>query len=197
MTDALNQRLHHDAIDDGAPTVTGARGHGIAVGDLILTHHNDASIPLRSTENASAEQSPVRNGQRWHVTHINSDNNRLIARRLESSLVPSGSSLVVIDVPSALWGWRRLGNVATRTARSHGRRRRARNQSWQSARADRIVSAGIARGARSEPGVAAAARIEPAPAEIGPTEPAEIEVATRVISAAGVVTGEAHVAAAG
>jgi conjugative relaxase-like TrwC/TraI family protein len=83
MTDALNQRLHHDAIDDGAPTVTGARGHGIAVGDLILTHHNDASIPLRSTENASAEQSPVRNGQRWLVTHINPDNNRVIARRLD------------------------------------------------------------------------------------------------------------------
>ena len=83
MTDALNERLHHDTIDPAAPTVTGARGHRIAVGDLILTRHNEASIPLRNTDNPAAEQSPVRNGQRWHVTHINPDNNRLIARRLD------------------------------------------------------------------------------------------------------------------
>jgi conjugative relaxase-like TrwC/TraI family protein len=83
MTDALNARLHHDTIDADAPTVTGARGHRIAIGDLILTRHNDATIPLRNTDNPAAEQSPVRNGQRWHVTHINSDNNRLIARRLD------------------------------------------------------------------------------------------------------------------
>jgi hypothetical protein len=59
-----------------------------------------------------------------------------------------------------------------------------------------------------EPGIAAAARVEPTPAKIGPTkveattgigptEPAEIEIATRVITAAGVVAGEAYVAAAG
>ena len=83
MADALNQHLHHDTITADAPTVGGARGHHIAVGDLILTRQNDATIPLRNTENASAEQSPVRNGQRWHVTHINPDNNRLIARRLD------------------------------------------------------------------------------------------------------------------
>ena len=48
-----------------------------------------------------------------------------------------------------------------------------------------------------EPGVAAAARVEPTPAKIGPTEPAEIEIATSVITSAGVVAGEAYVAAAG
>jgi len=82
MTDALNQRLHHDTVDPDAPTVTGARGHRIAVGDLILTRYNDATVPLRNTEPALAEHSPVRNGQRWHVTHVNPDNNRIIARRL-------------------------------------------------------------------------------------------------------------------
>jgi conjugative relaxase-like TrwC/TraI family protein len=83
MADALNQRLHHDTITADAPAVTGARGHRIAVGDLILTRHNDASIALRNADDPAAEQSPVRNGQRWRVTRINQDNNRIIARRLD------------------------------------------------------------------------------------------------------------------
>jgi AAA domain/TrwC relaxase len=49
MVDALNQRLHRDTIAAKAPTVTGARGHHIAIGDFILTRYNDASIPLRNT----------------------------------------------------------------------------------------------------------------------------------------------------
>jgi conjugative relaxase-like TrwC/TraI family protein len=85
MADALNQRLHHDTIATDAPTVTAARGHRIAVGDLILTRHNDASIPLRNTDDPAAENAPVRNGQRWCVTHINPDNNRIIARRLDDN----------------------------------------------------------------------------------------------------------------
>jgi conjugative relaxase-like TrwC/TraI family protein len=85
MADALNQRLHRDTIAAEAPTVTGARGHHIAVGDVIRTRYNDVSIPLRNTDNPAAEQSPVRNGQRWQVTRINPDNNRLIARRLDDN----------------------------------------------------------------------------------------------------------------
>jgi conjugative relaxase-like TrwC/TraI family protein len=85
MADALNQRLHHDTIDPDAPTVTGARGHRIAVGDLILTRRNDATIALRNTDNPAAEQNPVRNGQRWHVTHINPVTKRLAARRLDDN----------------------------------------------------------------------------------------------------------------
>ena len=85
MTDALNQRLHHDTIPADAPTVIGARGHRIGVGDIILTRHNDATIPLRNIDNALAEQSPVRNGQRWQVTHINLNNNGLAARRLDDN----------------------------------------------------------------------------------------------------------------
>jgi conjugative relaxase-like TrwC/TraI family protein len=85
MADALNQRIHHETIAADTPTVTAARGHAVAVGDLILTRHNDASIPLRNTDDPAAEQSPVRNGQRWRVTRINPDNNRLIARRLDDN----------------------------------------------------------------------------------------------------------------
>jgi ATP-dependent exoDNAse (exonuclease V) alpha subunit len=93
MTDALNRRLHHDTIASGAPTVTGVRGHQIAVGDLILTRRNDASIPLRHTEQPGTEQSPVRNGQRWQVTHINPRTDGLAARRLDDNalgLFPGG-----------------------------------------------------------------------------------------------------------
>jgi hypothetical protein len=50
MTDALNQAT----VDPDAATVTGARGHRIAVGDLILTHHNDASIALHNPDNPAA-----------------------------------------------------------------------------------------------------------------------------------------------
>jgi conjugative relaxase-like TrwC/TraI family protein len=81
--DALNQRLHYDTTSRDAVTVSGARGHRIAVGDLILTRRNDASIPLRGLDGHAVEDSPVRNGQRWEVTHINPDRNRLIARRLD------------------------------------------------------------------------------------------------------------------
>jgi hypothetical protein len=83
MADALNRRLHHDTIPAAAPTVAAARGHRVAAGDLIITRHNDASIPLRNTDRPAAAESPVRNGQRWQVTHINPEKNRLIARRLD------------------------------------------------------------------------------------------------------------------
>jgi conjugative relaxase-like TrwC/TraI family protein len=83
MADALNQRIHHDTVAADEPTVAGARGHRIGVGDLILTRRNDATIPLRNTNDPATEHSSVRNGQRWHVTHINPANNRLIARRLD------------------------------------------------------------------------------------------------------------------
>jgi hypothetical protein len=83
MADALNQRLHHDTVDADTPTVASARGHSIAVGDLIITRRNDPTIELRNTNHPAAEQIPVRNGNRWRVTAINSDNGRLAARRLD------------------------------------------------------------------------------------------------------------------
>jgi hypothetical protein len=65
IADALNQRLHHDTVAADAPTVTGARGQRIAVGDLIISRRNDTSIPLRNVNDPVAEQNPVRNGNRW------------------------------------------------------------------------------------------------------------------------------------
>jgi conjugative relaxase-like TrwC/TraI family protein len=92
MANALNQRIHDDTIAADVPTVTGVRGHRIAVGDLILTRHNDASIPLRNNDNPAAERSPVRNGQRWRVTHVNPDNNRVIGRRLDDNTLGAFTS---------------------------------------------------------------------------------------------------------
>ena len=85
MADALNQRLHHDTIAAGAPTVTAARGHAIAVGDVILTRHNDPSIALRNTDDPAAEQSPVRNGQRWRVIQSIPTTTGCIACRLDDN----------------------------------------------------------------------------------------------------------------
>jgi conjugative relaxase-like TrwC/TraI family protein len=87
MADALNKRIHLDTVAADAPRMTGARGQRIAVGDLILTRHNDASIPLRNIDDAAAENAPVRNGHRWQVTAINGENNRLVARRLHDNTV--------------------------------------------------------------------------------------------------------------
>jgi hypothetical protein len=58
MVDALNQRLHHDTVAPGLPTVAGARGQRIAVGDLIISCQNDTSIPLRNSDEPAAENRP-------------------------------------------------------------------------------------------------------------------------------------------
>jgi hypothetical protein len=83
MADALNQRLHYDTINTDAPTVGGARGHRIAVGDLIISRQNDTTIALRNTTDQAAERSPVRNGNRWRVAAIDATANRLAAERLD------------------------------------------------------------------------------------------------------------------
>ncbi|WP_269766542.1 AAA family ATPase [Mycobacterium intracellulare] len=47
MADALNRRIHDESIDAQAPTVTAARGHRIAKGDVIISRRNDPAIPGR------------------------------------------------------------------------------------------------------------------------------------------------------
>ncbi|MCV7229442.1 MobF family relaxase [Mycolicibacterium komossense] len=85
MADALNRRLHHESVAAGAATVAGARGHQLAVGDLILTRQNDASIPLRYRDNQSVEPGPVRNGQRWQVEKVHTGHQQVLARRLDDN----------------------------------------------------------------------------------------------------------------
>lgn len=85
MADALNWRLHHEAVAADAATVVGARGHRLAAGDLVLTRQNDASIPLRYCDGQSVEPGPVRNAQRWLVEKVHAGHQQVLARRLDDN----------------------------------------------------------------------------------------------------------------
>ena len=61
----------------------GARGHRIGGGDLIITRRNNHTIELRNISDPAAEQNPVRNGNRWRVTGIDTQAQRVAAERLD------------------------------------------------------------------------------------------------------------------
>lgn len=82
VADPLNERIHRDRIDADAPTVTAARGHRIAAGDLIVTRDSDPTIAMRPAHAGQPQPAQVRNGNRWEVLEVDTDNNRLAARRI-------------------------------------------------------------------------------------------------------------------
>ncbi len=67
VCDALNRRIHGDTITADAPIVTAARGHRVAVGDVILSRRNEPAIPVHDATDFAQTADPVRNGQRWRV----------------------------------------------------------------------------------------------------------------------------------
>jgi ATP-dependent exoDNAse (exonuclease V) alpha subunit len=82
MRDAINRRVHDESIAADAPTVTAARGHRIAVGNLIISRRNDPTVTIyEATQNVPAAD-PVRNGNRWRVIAVDTEHNRIAARRL-------------------------------------------------------------------------------------------------------------------
>jgi conjugative relaxase-like TrwC/TraI family protein len=82
MADALNRRLHHTLAADG-PTANAARDQTIRVGDLIISRHNDARIPVLAASGADRDHpEQVRNGNRWRVAGIDQVTNRIAAERL-------------------------------------------------------------------------------------------------------------------
>ncbi|WP_151834971.1 MobF family relaxase [Mycobacterium avium] len=84
MADALNTRIHDDAIPSAAPTVTAARGHRVAKGDVIISRRNEAAIAVYDAADINAPAAdPVRNGQRWHVLAVDPHHDRIAARRLD------------------------------------------------------------------------------------------------------------------
>ena len=83
MADALNRRLHNNRIDRNAPSVSGAQGQRLSVGDLIVSRRNDPTIAFHhSTPNGESLPS-VRNGNRWRVVAVDVKTNRVAAERLD------------------------------------------------------------------------------------------------------------------
>jgi conjugative relaxase-like TrwC/TraI family protein len=82
VADALNLRIHNDTVTADAPTVVGARGHRIAVGDVIISRRNDASVEVYDGTDVTTIAAPVRNGNRWQVYRVDPENHRIAARRI-------------------------------------------------------------------------------------------------------------------
>jgi ATP-dependent exoDNAse (exonuclease V) alpha subunit len=82
MADALNHRIHRDTIGAEEPTVIAARGHRLAVGDLVISRRNDPTLPVFDATDITTHADSVRNGNRWRVYAVDPDNNRVAARRL-------------------------------------------------------------------------------------------------------------------
>lgn len=81
MADALNWRIHRDTIGAEQPTKWAARGHRVAVGDLIVSRRNDPNMPVFDAD-IKKPADPVRNGDRWRVYVVDPENDRIAARRL-------------------------------------------------------------------------------------------------------------------
>lgn len=95
LCDALNKQIHADRVAADAPTVTGARGHQIGVGDLVVTRHNTTDINVwaapdeRGRINTTKLASQVRNGQRWVIERVDTrdERPRVMARRTTDNAV--------------------------------------------------------------------------------------------------------------
>ncbi len=62
--------------------MTAARGHRIAVGDVIISRRNDPDIQVYGATDLDKTADTVRNGNRWRVYAVDPDNHRIAARRL-------------------------------------------------------------------------------------------------------------------
>ena len=82
MVDALNQRIHNESISPDAPAVTAARGQQVSVGELIISRRNDPTVSVLHATEKGQHADPVRNGNRWRVYAVDTDNQRIAARRV-------------------------------------------------------------------------------------------------------------------
>lgn len=89
LCDALNKQIHTDRVAADAPTVTGARGHRIGVGDLVVTRDNTTDIDVWTDTDSRTRASQVRNGQRWVVERVDTheDRPRIMARRTTDNAI--------------------------------------------------------------------------------------------------------------
>jgi AAA domain len=84
IADAINQRLHDHFTARDAPSVAGARDQHVRPGDLILSRHNDPTLSVEpGTQYRGGDRiDQVRNGNRWRVLSVDTENNRISAERL-------------------------------------------------------------------------------------------------------------------
>ncbi len=121
MADALNRRIHDQAIPADASTVTAARGQRIAVGDLIISRRNDPTVTVIDPEHYVPADDPVRNGNRWRVFAVDTDHHRIAARRLDDGAravfsgdylrehITHGYAVTVHSAHTAVWPAPRAG----------------------------------------------------------------------------------------
>jgi hypothetical protein len=83
MADALNRRVHDQQIPAEAPSITAARGHRLAVGDVIVSRCNEPAIAVVDATDNTTAADPVRNGQRWRVYALDPEQDRIAAKRLD------------------------------------------------------------------------------------------------------------------
>jgi conjugative relaxase-like TrwC/TraI family protein len=83
MANALNTRIHHEHVTRDAPTVIGAGGQRIGVGDLILSRRNEPTIDFHHSTPHAETLPSVRNGNRWRVVGLDAQTKWLGAERLE------------------------------------------------------------------------------------------------------------------
>lgn len=83
MADAINIRIHSERIRQDAPTVRAARGHHLAAGDVVITRLNTLDIDTYTDHTLATAADPIRNGQRWEVLAVDTDEGRIAARRLD------------------------------------------------------------------------------------------------------------------
>ena len=82
MADALNRRLH-DTLTAEGPTVRAGRDQRIRIGDIVVSRHNDARIPVHAARGVDRDDpEQVRNGTRWRVAGVDETTNRIAAERL-------------------------------------------------------------------------------------------------------------------
>jgi hypothetical protein len=82
VADALNRRLH-DTLTAEGPAVRAGRDERIRVGDIVISRHNDARIPVHAAHRVDRDDpEQVRNGARWRVAGVDATTNRIAAERL-------------------------------------------------------------------------------------------------------------------
>jgi conjugative relaxase-like TrwC/TraI family protein len=87
VADAINQRLHDRFTHPGAPSVAVSRDQRVRAGDPIISRHNDASLTVEpgTTHRRGERVDQVRNGNRWRVVGVDTQQGRIAAERLTDS----------------------------------------------------------------------------------------------------------------